>query len=142
MTATATKAAPKAATAPKAEAAVPAPAPAASFTFGDAAVPAVTRKSTAVNPLLDVCKSIAETMKDGRSTVAKTVNSANAEQTKKIKRWLALAGKEIGVTFRSVVDETKDAKGKVTGFVVTFWAVERIEHKDRKPRNGNGHNNK
>ena len=85
-----------------------------------------------MNPLLDVCKAIKESVKDGRSTIAKTVNSANEEQTKKIKRWLALAGKDLDVTFRSV---------EKTPGVLTFWAVERIEHKDRKPRNGNGNGN-
>lgn len=111
----------------------PAAAPAAatetapSFTFTDAPVPETVRKSTAVNPLLDVCKQVAATMGDGdRSKVAKKVTAANEEQVKRIKRWLSEAGPECGVTFRSIVDGTS----------VTFWAVKRIVHKPRN--NGNG----
>lgn len=96
------------------------PAPAPSFTFADAPVPSQTRVSTAVNPLADVCAQIAQTMGDGeRSTIAKTLQTASPEQVSKVKRWLALAGADLGVTFRSIV---KDG-------AVTFWAVKRITHK-------------
>ncbi len=107
------------------------------FTFEDAPVPTQTRKSTAVNPLLEACKGIAETMGEdttdakgvlipARSKTAKTVNAATDAQAKQIKRWLALAGKELAVTFRSVVEKND---GKQT---VTFWAVKRIEHKEAR----------
>lgn len=104
------------------------PAPAVEFlpaTFGDADVPEVTRRSTVVNPLMEVCGEIAKTIVQGedgkfKSRIAKTVHTANPEQVAKVKRWLALASTSLGVTMRSVV--------KDDGTVV-FWAVPKITHK-------------
>lgn len=89
------------------------------FTFSEAPVPATTRASSAVNPMLDACTKIKASMKDGRSTIALSTRVGDDAQVGKVKRWLALAGKELGVTFRSIVKDT----------TVTFWAVERITHK-------------
>lgn len=111
--------------APKSKSAPAAPKAAPSFQFGDAEVPAVVRKSTAVNPLSEVCAALAATLdaEKGRTPGAKVVTAADEKQVKQIKRWLALAGPDNNVTFRSTVDGNK----------VTFWAVSRITQ-NRKPK--------
>ena len=87
------------------------------LTFEDADVPATVRP-VAVNPMSDVCGILAEKFKAGE-TLAKRVGAADDKQVKSIKRWLSLSGKEHGVTFRSIAKDS----------TVTFWPVERIEHK-------------
>ena len=87
------------------------------FTFEDAEVPA-TFRPVAVNPMSNMCGILAEKFKAGK-TLAKRVGAADDKQVKSIKRWLSLSGKEHGVTFRSIAKDS----------AVTFWPVERIEHK-------------
>ena len=87
------------------------------LSFEDAEVPATTRPVT-VNPLSEVCRALAEKHRAGE-TLAKRVGAADDKQVKSIKRWLSLSGKENSVTFRSIAKDN----------AVTFWPVERIEHK-------------
>ena len=87
------------------------------LSFEDAEVPATVRPVT-VNPMSEVCRILAEQYRAGK-TLAKRVGAADDKQVKSIKRWLSLSGKEHGVTFRSIAKDN----------TVTFWPVERIEHK-------------
>ena len=87
------------------------------LSFEDAEVPATVRPVT-VNPLSEVCRILAEEYRAGKP-LAKRVGAADDKQVKSIKRWLSLSGKEHGVTFRSIAKDN----------TVTFWPVERIEHK-------------
>lgn len=120
----------------------PAPAPAGTaapttpaLTFEDAPVPTRTRASVVVNPVMDVCRTIKESMPEGaeRSTIARKVTVANEKQVAQVKRWLTDASKSLGCTFRSVPEYNEETKQ----FVVTFWAVKKIQHAGRRG-NGNG----
>lgn len=100
------------------------------LTFSDAAIPEVTRATTAVNPFIDAVKSLVRTDRALTFTVDGPADTNAADGNLALKqalRKLSLAGLENGVTVAKRFEQVGSKSAPQVR--ITFWTRERIARK-------------